>query len=105
MKESMKKIGRWLYKYAIESVVKLAKIVYEKVNFLGWLWGILCVLIAGIIFYLPSIILFILNKPILAWGYALWWLSPAFSPATLVYLSLLSLIIGIACKIKGKKIP
>jgi len=80
----LKKIKSWF-------IIK-AKKAKENLKALGWLWGSLCVIVSGVIFYSPSIVLFILyflsDKGIYlsaAIGYAIWWFSPAFSPALLVY--------------------
>jgi hypothetical protein len=85
---------------------------YRQVKGLGWFLGGLAILVSGIIFYSPTIVTFILyilsgNKLLLTFaiGYAVWWFSPAFSPALLVYGSLLLAITKLFYYLKkrGKK--
>lgn len=73
-------------------LVKLIKFTWAKVKALGWFWGSLAALIAGVIFYSPSIALLILGAvtknpwySAAAWGYVIFWFQPIFSPALATY--------------------
>ena len=100
---------KWLYKWTIGLVVNLFKKVKKQVKELGWFWGLLATLISAIIFYLPSIIALVLYSItmkdmywIFASGYVVWWFLPMFSPALLMYFTILSFVIVIINKIKKK---
>lgn len=83
--------------------------LFTEIKQVGWFWGICSLLLAGIIFYAPSIFGFIMyaittNNLYLtiAIGYATWWFLPAFSPGLLVYFSILGLILKIIRTIQRK---
>ena len=96
-------------KKIIKAIKNLFKRIKIEIKQLGWFWGIISVIIAGVIFYLPSIVLLILyivtlNEIYLgsAIGYVMWWFLPMGSPALLVYFAILSFVIVIINKIKKK---
>lgn len=90
----MKKISK--------SIANLFKKAWNDTKELGWLGGSLAILVAIIIFYLPTIITFILyvltNN---GWylgvsiAYVVWWFSPAFSPALITFSFILLFIVKI----------
>ena len=102
MKNLLKKIWNFFKSFFVNT--------YKQVKGLGWFLGGLAILVSGIIFYSPTIVTFILyilsgNKLLLTFaiGYAVWWFSPAFSPALLVYGSLLLAITKIFYYLKEKR--
>ena len=95
----------------IKAIKNLFKRLKIEIKQLGWFWGIISIIIAGIIFYLPSIILLILyivtfNEVYLASaiGYFMWWFLPMFSPALLVYFAILGSTITIIRKLRLRNI-
>jgi hypothetical protein len=96
---SLKKIKSWL-------IIK-AKKAKDNLKALGWLWGSLCVIISGIIFYSPAIywlVLYFITGKAIYWqsasGYVIAWFLPMGTPALAVYGTILLLITTIVIKIK-----
>lgn len=97
-------------KKIIKAIKNLFKRIKIEIKQLGWFWGIISIITAGVIFYLPSIVLLILyivtfNEIYLgsAIGYFMWWFLPMFSPALLVYFAILGATIAVIRKLKLKK--
>jgi uncharacterized membrane protein len=79
----------------------------HNLKLLGWLWGGICIIISGAIFYSPAIYFFILylgtggNAYLAsASGYVVWWFLPMFSPALMAYGLILIVITTIVIYIK-----
>lgn len=96
---NFRKVKEWL--------IQRAKKAKENLKLLGWLWGSLCVIISGAIFYSPAIywlvLYFVTGKPIYwqsASGYVIAWFLPMGTPALAVYGAILLLITTIMIKIK-----
>jgi hypothetical protein len=84
-----------------------AKKAKENLKSLGLLWGSLCVIISGAIFYSPAIywlILYFLTGKDIYWqsasGYVIAWFLPMGTPALAVYGTILLLITTFVIKIK-----
>lgn len=95
----LKKIKSWL-------IIK-AKKAKDNLKALGWLWGGLCVIISGAIFYSPAIywlVLYFITGKAIYWqsasGYVIAWFLPMGTPALAVYGTILLLITTIVIKIK-----
>lgn len=73
---------------------------WQDTKQLGWIGGSIAILIAIVIFYLPTIvtfILYIITNNVWYLGisitYVVWWFSPAFSPALIVFSALLIFVV------------
>ena len=94
-----RKVKEWL--------ILKAKKAKENLKMLGWVWGSLCVIISGAIFYAPAIywlVLYFITGKAIYWqsasGYAIAWFLPLGTPALAVYGAILLLITTIVIKIK-----
>lgn len=103
-------VSNMFFKKIWNAIKSFAIKTYKEVKGLGWFFGSIAVLIAVIIFYLPSIVAFILYVTTsqggylaFAIGYAVWWFSPAFSPALLTYMAILLFITKLFYFILRKK--
>ena len=88
------------------TIKHFAQRTYRNVRALGWFWGMFAVFISGVIFYSPAIVCVVIFGVTgnawylgLATTYVVWWFSPLFSPALLVYFALLGGVIAIINKI------
>lgn len=96
---NFRKVKEWL--------IQRAKKAKENLKLLGWLWGSLCVIISGAIFYSPAIywlVLYFITGKSIYWqsasGYVIAWFLPMGTPALAVYGAILLLITTIMIKIK-----
>jgi len=95
----MKRFKNWL--------IEKAKRAKENLKQLGWLWGSLCIIISGAIFYAPAIywlVLYFITGKAIYWqsasGYAIAWFLPLGTPALAVYGTILLVITTLVIRIK-----
>lgn len=83
-------------KKIIRAIINLFKKAWNDVKELGWVGGTIVIVLSTVIFYSPTIVLFILYLITknglylsLSIGYVVWWFSPAFSPALIVWTTII----------------
>lgn len=89
-----------IYFITIGLALSLLKKIWNDIKGLPWQYKLLSIIIAAGIFYIPSIILFIIYILTsnyyfmgLAIGYILWWFGPIASPGLIVYTTILAAVV------------